>query len=201
MSITTYAELQTAIANWLVRGDLTSRIPEFIALAEAQLQRDIRHWRMENRATATIDARFSALPDDFLAPVRMQISTSRYPLDLITSDEMHEKRAYAADGTGEPRFYTIIGGEFEFFPTPSGSHTATLTYRQKIPALSDANTSNWLLAFAPDVYLWGSLMQSAPLLQEDERLATWAGLYSSALAGLTMSENDRWSAPMKMKSR
>lgn len=199
MAITTYAELQAAIANWLVRGDLTSRIPEFIALAEAQMQRDIRHWRMETSTTVSADEQFEALPTDLLAPVRAYISTSRDPLHLISLDELHQRRAEAANGTGEPRYYTISAGQLEVFPTPSGTETVTLIYRQKIPALTDSNTSNWLLAFAPDVYLWGSLMQSAPLLQEDERLATWAGMYQAALAGITMSENDRWSAPMKMR--
>jgi hypothetical protein len=42
MAITTYAELQAAAANWLVRGDLTARIPEFITLAEARLNRVLR---------------------------------------------------------------------------------------------------------------------------------------------------------------
>ena len=55
MSITTYAELKSAIANWLLRDDLTSVIPDFIALAEADMNRAIRHWRMEKRSTAEID--------------------------------------------------------------------------------------------------------------------------------------------------
>ena len=40
MAITTYAELKTAISNWLDRTDLDDRIPEFIALAEARHRRD-----------------------------------------------------------------------------------------------------------------------------------------------------------------
>jgi hypothetical protein len=39
MAIGTYSELQTAVANWLGRDDLTDRIPEFIDLAEARLSR------------------------------------------------------------------------------------------------------------------------------------------------------------------
>jgi len=40
--ITTYAELQTSIATWLVRDDLTAIIPDFITLAESKFKRDIR---------------------------------------------------------------------------------------------------------------------------------------------------------------
>ena len=42
MAINTYATLQTAVANWLDRSDLTDRIPEFIALAEARMNRTLR---------------------------------------------------------------------------------------------------------------------------------------------------------------
>lgn len=51
MAITTYATLKTAVANWLSRSDLTSRIPEGIALAENRLAQDLRVRAME----ATVD--------------------------------------------------------------------------------------------------------------------------------------------------
>ena len=54
MAIGTYAELQTAVANWLDRDDLTDRIPEFIALAEAKMNRVLRISLMENVSTALL---------------------------------------------------------------------------------------------------------------------------------------------------
>jgi len=45
MAITTYAELQSAITDFLNRDDLTAVAPTFISMAEANLGRDIRHWR------------------------------------------------------------------------------------------------------------------------------------------------------------
>jgi hypothetical protein len=42
MAISTYTELQAAIPNWLGgRADLTLRIPEFITLCEAKLNRTL----------------------------------------------------------------------------------------------------------------------------------------------------------------
>ena len=66
MAITTYSELKTAVANWLNRDDLTSNIPEFIALAEAAINDQVRHWRMEKRAETTLDAQFIGPPSDWL---------------------------------------------------------------------------------------------------------------------------------------
>ena len=75
-----------------------------------------------------------------------------------------------------------------------------LHYWRKIPALSDSNTTNWLLTDAPDVYLYGSLMQSAPYLAHDERLAVWAGLYTQATTSLQRSsENAKWGANLRLR--
>ena len=61
MAITTYAELKSSIANWLNRDDLTAVIPDFIALAEAQIARDIRHWRQEKRVTTSVNEQYENL--------------------------------------------------------------------------------------------------------------------------------------------
>ena len=66
MSISTFAELKSSIADFLNRDDLTSVIPTFIKLAEADINRNVRHWRMENRATAEVDSQYSAIPTDLL---------------------------------------------------------------------------------------------------------------------------------------
>jgi hypothetical protein len=78
-----------------------------------------------------------------------------------------------------------------------------LLYLAKIPALSDSNTSNWLLSEAPDVYLYGSLVHSAPYLQEDDRLGVWAQLYGAAVERVVeLSDKAKWSGSgLKMKNR
>ena len=42
MSLTSYTELQQAIADWLERADLATRIPDFIVLFEAAANRRLR---------------------------------------------------------------------------------------------------------------------------------------------------------------
>ena len=74
MAISTYAELQTAIADFLIRDDLTSVIPTFITMAEAQLNRDVRHWKMEQRSTAELDDQYLTLPTDWIETVRVTVN-------------------------------------------------------------------------------------------------------------------------------
>lgn len=185
MSITTYAELKSAIANWLLRDDLTSVIPDFIALAEADMNRAIRHWRMETKTSLTVDAQYEDIPADWLETIRFYTTDgTTEPLELISQADLLDRKYKNLNTAGRPRYYAVTGGQFEFYPVPDDSYTAELTYVAEIAALSDSNTSNWLLADAADVYLYGALVHSAPYLNDDARLSTWLAMYQKALDAL-----------------
>ncbi len=191
MAIATYTDLKTSIASWLNRDDLTSVIPDFISLAEAGINRDLRHYKMIERADATLDSRYVQLPADWMETVRFSITSGNtYRLELVSRDDMLEYRQKTADTSGRPRFYANIGDTIEVFPTPDADYTMQLQYYAKTPALSDSNASNWLLLDAPDVYLYGTLIQSAPYLQDDARTQTWAALYAAALQSLQKASDD-----------
>lgn len=191
MAISTYTELKTSIASWLNRDDLTSVIPDFISLAEAGINRDLRHYKMIERADATLDSRYVQLPTDWMETVRFSITSGNtYRLELVSRDDMLEYRQKTANTSGRPKFYANIGDTIEVFPTPDADYTMQLQYYSKTPALSDSNASNWLLLDAPDVYLYGTLIQSAPYLQDDARTQTWAALYAAALQSLQKASDD-----------
>jgi hypothetical protein len=67
MAITTYAELKTAIENWLDHTLFTARIPEFIALFEACANRKLRARQQETSTNLTPSNGSVALPNDYLA--------------------------------------------------------------------------------------------------------------------------------------
>lgn len=190
MAITTYALLKTAIADWLNRQDLTSIIPTFISLAESDFQRSIRTRDMVQRSTATVNSQYTALPDDFLEQRYVQINdTVPYRLQYVTPQEMQDLRARAADVADKPKKYTIVGLDMEVQPTPDADYTAEIAYIQKIPALSDSNTSNWLLAAHPDLYLYSSLIHAAPYLRDDERVGLWQTAHDLIIGGIKEQED------------
>jgi hypothetical protein len=205
VSITTYTELKSAVADFLNRQDLASAIPTFISLAESSFNRDIRHWRMDVRISITLDAQFVDLPSGWLETVKIVNATGEGPqeLELIPLAEMDERRFASNNTAGAPRFYAINGGKIELYPTPSEAFTASITYVQKPTALSTSNASNWLLENFPDVYLYGSLAHSAPYLQEDSRLGVWAALYQQALSAINLdSDRAKYSGTgLRMKLR
>ena len=188
MAITTYAELQSNITDFLNRDDLDAKAPEFISLAESNLSRDVRHWRQEKRSTAELDTQYSAIPADFLEAIRFHITSGESrPLELISQFQLLDRKYQRANTSGEPAYYAITAGEIEIFPAPAGTYTAELYYNARIEPLSDSNTSNWMLQYFPDAYLYGSLIHSAPYLKDDARLQIWAALYQSTIDAINMS--------------
>jgi hypothetical protein len=182
MAITTYSELQSSIANFLNRDDLTATIPDFIALAESSISNELRHWRMETRAETTIDGQFTGIPSDWLQTIRFHLNTAGTDeLRYLPRAEIQRVRAEQRDATGTPAYYGHNAGQFEVFPSPDSAYSADLLYYAKVPTLTDAAPTNWLLTNYPDIYLYGALIHSAPYLKEDERAQTWAALYSSAI--------------------
>ena len=192
-TITNYSNLQTTIADFLNRDDLTSVIPTFIQLAEAQMNRDLRHWRMEVRASGQQSAgdAYMQIPADWLETIRFHITDGgTKPLDLISRKALEDKRAGNENMSGTPRYYTHADSQFELYPTPNEQTNTELLYFAKIPSLSDSNTTNWLLEDAPDVYLYGALLHSAPYLSEDERVGVWAQLYGASVQRLNIMSDD-----------
>ena len=190
MAIHTYSELKTAVADFLNRQDLTAVIPTFIALAEADMQRNVRHWRMETRSTATLNTQYSAVPGDWLETVRFYLTDNgTSPLRLISQADLLQQKYSNANAGGRPEYYAMTGSQFELYPAPDGAYSGELVYIAKIPALSGANPTNWLLSDSPDIYLYGALAQSAPYLVEDERISVWSGLYQSALESLNIASD------------
>lgn len=196
MTITTYATLVSAATEWLARDQdatLISRIPTFIQFTEAKLNRMLFVPQMEVRSTTDVDTgtdepEFISLPSDFQTMRRVRLSsvTGKPALNFLTGTQIDSAR-YAYDNvTGQPTSYAIMGTEMELFPTPNDDYTIEMVYRANLLALTATSTSNWLLTLAPDLYLYGVLLESAPYIKEDGRIQTWGSGFSSALDGLNI---------------
>jgi len=205
MALNTFTALKASIADFLNRTDLTAVIPDFITLAEAQINRDVRHWKMEARSSGQQDPadEYMQIPPDWVESIRLHLTgNGTSVVNLISRDAMADKRAGDEDTSGTPMYYTHADSQFQLYPTPNATTDFELLYYQKVPSLI-SNADNWLLLDSPDVYLYGALLHSAPYLAEDERVAIWAQMYSAAVARLNeASESARYSGSgLKLKIR
>ena len=174
MAINTYGTLKTAVANWLDRDDLTDRIPEFISLCEATFNRVLRIRAMETTVSDTTvgGTKTDALPDGYLQMREIHLTTSPVvSLSYITPEIMYRIRSGST--SAKPNSYTIVGDNILFGPTPDGAYTYDMTYYKSFDALTDVATTNWVILNAPDLYLYGTLLQAEAFLMNDQRIALW----------------------------
>lgn len=195
MALNTYSALKTSIASWLNREDLTAQIPDFISLAEARFNRELRVNAMLRRFSATVSTAYIRLPDDWLEHVSIVV-TSNDPaqgeLTYVSNSQYNDLRNRGL--TDPPRYYTIIDSSIVLLPAPTSSIPLEIMYYAKIPALSDSNTSNWLLARSPDLYLYGALIAAEAFLQNDERIPLWAAAAEKITNDMKM-ESERAKRP------
>jgi hypothetical protein len=187
-----YTDLVNAVIEYLARDQdttLIGRIPTWIQLAEAKFNRLLFCRQMEQRSVTITDntlaePQYIALPSAFQSMRRIRITSVQGSprIDYKSGAELDEYRYYRADVPGQPLYFTIFGNEMELCPTPDDAYTIEMIYRQNIPPLDGVNNlSNWLLAFAPDLYLYATLLESAPYIKEDDRIPTWALGFKTAL--------------------
>jgi len=188
MALSTYDEIKTAIANWADRADLAQFIPDFIALCEARYNRELRLRSMEQKQFAnTVGGQANyALPTNYLQMREFRLNTSPTKSLQYVSPEIYESWNV---GTGEPKWYTIIANEIRLGPVPAGVYEMEMLFWQKFPSLSSTTTTNWMLQNSPDIYLYGSLMEMEPFIQNDQRTALWAAGYDRAVQTLQLQDD------------
>ena len=129
MSISTYAELKTAIANFLARDDLTDQIPNFIQLAESRMNRELETREQQKRVTATLTSgdEYIALPTDMREIREVKLNTS--PINVLTYySPVGLDQSYGTTSTGKPSGYSVVGKELKLRPVPDSSYTAEIIY-------------------------------------------------------------------------
>lgn len=170
MSLTTYASLQSLVADQLARGDLTTQIPDFITLFEVEAARTLfRMRRTETSTTLTPASGSVALPTDYMGWRRVTWTGSvRVDLEYV-----HPSILQAWDPTtssGIPTIFTIEGSTLKIRPTDTTA--LEFDYFAKTGALSSA--LNWLMTNHPDAYFFGSLEQAYLFVKDPANAAIWA---------------------------
>jgi len=161
VGLSTYGQLRAAVADWLERDDLTERTADFIALAESRLNRSLRARCLESdqTLTATPGSRVVSLPPGFREALSLWLETATGRCPLIFRDPV----ALEVDKTpGLPRAFGIDGGQLVFDRPFDRAYSLTLRMLGRL-SLSDSQPSNGVLTDYPDLYLFGALVEAAPI--------------------------------------
>lgn len=205
MATMTFSSLKTQVANTLNRDDLTSRIPEFVDSGERRIARESRPRGFEKYTSSAFNSGSAGAVID--QPVRLEGIISFHVLADAAGTATGSirfpifRRSYSfvrgytpnQGTTGRPRFYADMGqDQMIVAPSPSAAFSFELAYYERLAPLSDSNTTNWLTEHAPDLLFYATLLASALILKDDDRIQTWQKYYDdykTALAASTAAFN------------
>lgn len=181
MALSTYSELKASVADFLNRTDLTSTIPDFIALAEADINShfDLRTVESDQALTAVSGSRYIALPTGFREPQNLWINWSYGrgdPLRFVAPELL-----VTSVTPGIPLLWCIDGTNIAFDRPAGSNYSLTLRMIGGV-TLSDANPTNLVLTNYPNVYLYGALKEAAPYLRDPDAASLWEMKYADSIA-------------------
>jgi hypothetical protein len=188
MTISTYAELKTSIANFLARDDLTEQIPDFIQLAEGRMNRELETREQEKRVTATLTVgdEYVALPTDMREIRQVKLNTNPI-VNLSYFSPVGLDKSYGSNSTGKPRGYSVVGKELKLRPVPDSTYTAEIIYIGNLNSLSDSATTT-LFSRSPDLYLYGALTEAYTYLLDEQRSSVYNAKFAKAAEEIKIDE-------------
>ena len=202
MALSTYSEIKSTVADYLNRADLTAVLPSFVTLAESKFNRELRTRDMLTRVQTTSDDEYVSLPTDFLQHYSLELdaASAQPPMDYIGPQEAKVRKAQNRTAS-TTYYYTVIDGAFEIIPAPGSDLDLRMVYYAKIPALSDSNTTNWLLTKSPDLYLYSALLEAAPYLKDDDRVQLWAAARQQVMDAMNLESERAMRSSIQLTAR
>lgn len=188
MSIASYAEVKTAVANWLNRADLTTYIPDLVRFGEIRIYRDLRLRTMETALNSTIASGVIALPTDYVDLRYAYVNGATVQFLERKPPEFIYTKYPIRSVDGLPKYIAREGENFIFGPYPDSNYTIKGIYYKRLTALSDSNTTNWFTTNAPDLLVFAALIESEVFVKNDVRMPMWQAKYDQVLEQISAEE-------------
>lgn len=189
-TVTSWATLNTEVANVLDRTDLTNDIPFMIQLAEFRIYRELRVRQMETALSAAIASGVLAVPSGYREMKFAYVNTTP-TTKLQRKDAEWIYLHYPTRSSDRvPKFFAREGENFIFGPYPDSTYTIKGVYYKQLTLLSASNTSNWLITDAPDLIYFATLCEAAPWLGNSESIPIWEGKYQLAKKRVQQQDED-----------
>jgi hypothetical protein len=194
----TFTTLQEDVRRYLERGNsyasdpvVYEQIPRLINLAERRISRELKVQGFINVVTGTLAVGQSVYPkpDRWRDTVSVNIGTGTQnnTRKVVFSRAYEYLLSYWPDRTAteEPIFYSDYDYDHWLIaPTPDAEYPFEILYYEIPPLLDDVVQTNWLTEYAPQLLLYGTLLEATPFLKNDERIPVWQSMYDRAAAML-----------------
>jgi hypothetical protein len=183
--VTSYETLKTAITEETDGRAQTASLDRYIQSAEGEIKAYLHTapvHPMRARTTISIDGEYVAAPVAMVRPIAVEVTISDRVVYLpFVAPENLSKMQSKDTGSNDPYAFTRIGSELRFYPVPESTFSAVLHYYQTIPALTDSNTTTWLLDEFPNVYHAGALYYAYRDMPDVEKAGLMKSVFDDAL--------------------
>lgn len=189
----TYSSLLVDLRRYLERGFteesdpiVYDQLPRLINLAERKIAHELKLQGFIRAITTNLQAGLPVYekPDRWRDTVSIAINGQP-----IFNRSYEYLRAYWPNEnlTDVPQYYADYDyAHWLLAPTPNSNTLLMEVIYYEMPRLLDeANQTNWLTEYAPNLLLYGSLLEATPFLKNDERIQTWQAMYDRAAQSLS----------------
>ena len=198
--MTTYAELVQNIKDFMEDDgtEFSNEIDKFIDLAELRISRDVITPEFKRKVTSAFTANdpFLTMPTDLVTLEHLQVINSNVrTLLLLKSDEFITEYWPNRTSTGIPKYYTYFDTSTIYVaPTPSSNLSLELSYKRRLPALSDSNTSNWTSINAADALLYACLIEASVFNRNYNLQDRYTAMYQQAVKAINNEQSNKLSS-------
>lgn len=195
----TFASLQTDLRRYLERGFTLAddpyvyeQLPRLINMAERRIARDLKIQGFIVAVTTPLSVGVStyAKPNRWRETISMTTKSDDTLTPVFTRSYEYCRNYWPDDTqTGQPQFYADYDySHWLLVPTPDAAYDLEVLYYELPVLLDDAQQTNWLTDYAPNLLLYGALLEATPFLKNDERITTWQNYYQSAANALNTED-------------
>lgn len=206
MALANFGDLKTAMASWLNRADLAASLPDFISFAATRIyygsddevlpSPPVRTWSMMTVA-APVVASSIALPSQYLATILLQgdQGSAGTTIDYVSPSTF----SLYKNNSGEAQKYTILNNAI--YLSGTGSQTLTHHYYQSFAAFSADADTNALLTAAPNLWLYGALLEAYVFVADDENTKKYHRLFRGVVTGLNRVSEEHGGGTLAVRTR
>ena len=200
--MTDYSDLTDNVRNYTETSTnvlSNTVIQPFIESIEDKVRRtvDLNYYRKYDTATLTVNNAFLPLPSDWEATRYLQIIDGSNNRTFLIQKDISFMNEYAPDststGAGTPKYYDDLDQDTHYLaPTPNAALTVELAYTYKPPGLTSTNTSTWLSQNAPNVLLYGCILEALGYLKGPaDMIQYYDKMYNQSVQALATYEMGR----------
>jgi len=200
--MTDYSDLTDNVRNYTETSTnvlSNAVIQPFIESIEDKVRRtvDLNYYRKYDTATLTVNNPFLPLPADWEATRYVQLIDSGDDRSYLIQKDISFMNEYAPDrtstGAATPKYYAMWDQDTHYLaPTPNAALTVELAYTYKPPGLTSTNTSTWLSQNAPNVLLYGCILEALGYLKGPaDMIQYYDKMYNQSVQALATYEMGR----------